>query len=56
LADVAVHADHNVLVKSDDNILPISGDPQGILDQQLRPSPIQLLNIISIDCIGLFFI
>ncbi len=27
-------------------ILLIVGDPQGILDQQLRPCPIHLLNII----------
>jgi hypothetical protein len=56
LADVAVHADHDVLVKIDDNILLIAGDPQGILDHQLRPLPIHLLNISSIDGIALCFI
>jgi hypothetical protein len=56
LADVAEHDDNDVLVKIDDNILLTAGDPQGILDQQFRPSPIHILNIISIDCIGLFFI
>jgi hypothetical protein len=32
-----------VLMEVDDNIV---ADPQGILDQQLRPHPIHLLNIV----------
>jgi hypothetical protein len=32
----------------DDNVSLIIGDPQGILDQQLWPHPILLLNIIII--------
>jgi hypothetical protein len=32
----------------DDNSVLIVGDPQGILGQQLRPCPMQLLNIIII--------
>jgi hypothetical protein len=51
-----VHDDDDVLVKIDDNVLLTAGDPQEILDQQLRPLPIHLLNISSIDCIGLLFI
>jgi hypothetical protein len=30
----------------DDNILLIAGNPQGILNQQLKPHPIHVLNII----------
>jgi hypothetical protein len=33
-------------MKVADNIALIVGNPQGILDQQLIPPPIQLLNII----------
>jgi hypothetical protein len=33
-------------VKVDDNSVMIVGDPQGILEQQLRPHPINLLNVI----------
>jgi hypothetical protein len=32
----------------DDNILPIVGNPQGILDQQLLPHLIHLMGIIMI--------
>jgi len=35
--EVKVYARCEVLVAVDDNILLITGDPQGILDQQLRP-------------------
>jgi hypothetical protein len=47
-----------VLLEVDDNILLIVGDPQGVLDQLLRPRPIQLLNvvIIWIIYIKLYFI
>ncbi len=44
LEQVAVRAGHEVLT----NISQIVSDPQGILDQQPRPRPIQLLNIIII--------
>jgi hypothetical protein len=33
----------------DENILPIVGDSQGILDKQLRPRPVHLLNIIILS-------
>jgi hypothetical protein len=46
--EVATHVGHKVLMKVDDNILPIVGDPLGILDQQLRPRIIHFLNIMSI--------
>ncbi len=35
---------------------PIVGDPQGILDQQLRPHPIHLLNIFIISVVTLLYI
>jgi hypothetical protein len=34
---VVVRAGHEVLMEVDDNILLSVGDPQGILDLQLRP-------------------
>ncbi len=43
-----MHAGHKALVEVDDNILLIVDDPQGILDQKLRPRPINLLNIVII--------
>jgi hypothetical protein len=46
LEGVIVHAGHEVLMEVDDNIVLIVGDQQGILDQQLRPHIIHLLNII----------
>jgi hypothetical protein len=46
LEDVPVRAGHKVLMEADDNILMIIGDPQGILDQQLRLRPINLLIIV----------
>jgi hypothetical protein len=36
-------------MESDDNILPIVGKAQRILDQQLRTRPIHRLNITTID-------
>jgi hypothetical protein len=45
MEEVAVRAGHKVLL-FDDNIFLIVGDPQGLLDQQLSPHPIHLLNII----------
>jgi hypothetical protein len=45
LEEVAVCAGHKVLTE-DGNIVPIVGDPQGILDGQLKPRTINLLNII----------
>ncbi len=45
-----------VLMEIDDNILQIVGNLQGILDQQLNPRPMHLLNIfINIILIILFF-
>ncbi len=46
LEEVTVHAGHKVLMEVDDNTLLIIGNPRGILDQQLRPHGINLLNII----------
>ena len=40
-----MHVDHEDLVEFDDNNLAIVGNPKGIFDQQLRPHPINLLNI-----------
>ncbi len=45
MEEVAVHAGHEVLMEVGNNSLLIDGDPKGILDQQLRPRPILLLNI-----------
>jgi hypothetical protein len=41
-----VHTGYKVMLEVDGNILLIVGDPQGILDQQLGPRAIHLLNII----------
>jgi hypothetical protein len=46
MKDVAVCADHKVLVKVYNNSALIVGDPHGILGQQLRLHPMYLLNII----------
>ncbi len=46
--EVALHVGHKVLKKVDDNSVPIVGDPQWILGQQLRHHPIHVLNIIII--------
>jgi hypothetical protein len=43
LEDIAVHAGHEVLMEVDGNITMTVGNPQGILDEQLRPQPIHLL-------------
>jgi hypothetical protein len=48
LKEVRVCAGHEVSMDVGDNISLIVGDPQGILDQQFRPHPIDLLNIIII--------
>jgi len=45
LEKVALHTGQNVWMEVDDNILLIVFDPQGTLDQQLRPCPIHILNI-----------
>jgi hypothetical protein len=45
LEEVAVRVGRKVLMEVDDNILLIVSDPQGILDQQLRPHPSHLLKI-----------
>jgi hypothetical protein len=45
LEGIAVHAGHEVLVEVDDNISMTVGNPQGILDEQFRPQPINSLNI-----------
>jgi len=44
LEEVTVRAGRKVLQEVDDNILLIVDNPQVILDQQLRPHPICLLN------------
>jgi hypothetical protein len=48
LEEVTVSAGHKVLMEVDYNILLIVADPQGILDLQIRPHPIPLLNIFVI--------
>jgi hypothetical protein len=48
LEEVAVRTGHKVLMKVGNNSLLIVGDPKGILDQQLMPHPIHLLNIPTI--------
>jgi hypothetical protein len=45
LEEVTVSAGHKVLMGIDYNISLIVGDPQEILEEQLRPHPIPLLNI-----------
>jgi hypothetical protein len=49
LEEVIVRASHEVLMEVDDNCALIVGNPQGILDLQLRPRPMHLLNIIIIS-------
>jgi hypothetical protein len=46
LEEVIVRAGHKVLMEVDNNISQIVGNRQEILDQQLSPQPIGLLNII----------
>jgi hypothetical protein len=43
-----MRASHKVLMEVDDYILLISGDPQGILDQQLRPQQVYELTYLFI--------
>jgi hypothetical protein len=42
-------AGRKVLIELDDCILTIAYDPQGKIDQQLSPHPIQSLNIILVS-------
>jgi hypothetical protein len=55
--EVAVHAGQKVLMDIDDSISLIVSDPNRILDWQLRPRQIKLLNIsvVLIDCVKLFY-
>ncbi len=48
MEEIAVRSVPEVLMEVDDNVPLIVGDPQEILDQQLWPHPIPLLNIILI--------
>ncbi len=48
LEQIPVHIGNKVLLKVDDNIPLMVGNPPGILDQQFRPHPINWLNINSI--------
>jgi hypothetical protein len=48
MEEVIVRTSHKVLMEVEDNCALIVSDPQGILDQQLRPHPIHVLNIIFI--------
>jgi hypothetical protein len=43
-----VHAGHEVLMVVDNSSLPIAGNAQMILGQQLKPRQIHLLNIVNI--------
>jgi hypothetical protein len=45
LEEAAVRAGHEVLIGTDDNSALVTGDPQGILGQQLSLCPFYLLNI-----------
>ncbi len=59
LTEVTLHAGHKILIKANSNILVmvIDGSVQGILDEQLRPHPFNLLNntvIILINFIKLY--
>ncbi len=49
LEEVAVRAGHKVLMGVDDMISLIVGDPQGILDEQPRPHPIYLIDIVVLS-------
>jgi hypothetical protein len=51
-----MYSGHEVLMEVDDNILLLVSDPRGILDQQLRPRSIQLLNITVIIIINSYAI
>ncbi len=44
IGEVALCAGHKVLIEAGWNSLLIVHNPEGILDQQLRPYPIHLLN------------
>ena len=57
MEEVAVHAGHKVLMDINDSISFIVSDPNVILDRQLRPRQINLLNIsvVLIDCVKLFY-
>jgi hypothetical protein len=51
LEEVAVYAGHKVLMEADLFSLTVS-DTQGILDQQLRPHPIHIPNLLNIILIS----
>jgi hypothetical protein len=49
MEEVAVRADHEVLMEVDDTWMLIVGNPRGILGQELKPCPILLsFNIIML--------
>jgi hypothetical protein len=48
LEEVSVRAGHKVLMEVVDNILPIVRDPQGSVDQKVKPRPTYALIIIII--------
>jgi hypothetical protein len=48
LEEVAVRAGHEVLMDVKNNCALIVGDPQGILNYQLKYHPIHLLNVIIV--------
>jgi hypothetical protein len=52
LEEVAERVCHKVFVEFDDRTSLIVADSHGILDQQLRPHPISLLNIVIIILIN----
>ncbi len=49
---VTMHISHKVLMEVVNNILLIVVNPQGILDELLRPHPINLSNIIQVTLIN----
>ncbi len=56
LEEIAVHAEREFLMKVDNNILLIAGDPHGIFNHWFRPHLIHLLNIIILIIIILNYI
>ncbi len=49
LEKVAVRAGHKVLMGVDDMISLTVGDPKGVLDEQLSPHSIYIVNIVIIS-------
>ncbi len=48
LKEVARHAGNKALMEVDDNILVFISNPQRVLNEQNRPHPVHVLNIIIV--------